>query len=663
MKKKQTKQKRFKRFKDWSIRTKLLSTFLIILIVPSLLIGIVSYDAAKEEISDQVMNAASTNIQVIDDEINQLINQKAETLNYLATVINRFTYNKPDQMDDMLSQYYLTNSDTASVYVGTDAGEMYSQPTMNDSSYDPTERDWYKKAMESAGEVIVTAPYQDADTEEMVVTVAQSTNDQSGVVGIDVELEELETLANTMEIGEEGYVILIDQNNRYLSHPTEETGTPITEPWKDTIASTENGHESYMHDGDSKEMMFATSEKTGWKIVGTMYTSEYDEAASGIWKTTLVVMCIAIAISIAVILFVTRQMTVPLKNLTENVRSMSQGDLTVDVEAQSKDEIGQLSAGVKEMQQNLKTLIGQVQHASENLTGQSEEMTQSAGEVKEGSEQIAATMEELASGGETQASSAGNLSTSMESFTERMRDANENSKEAYESSEQVLEMTTNGADLMKQSVTQMENIDKVVQTAVEKMGGLNDQTEQISELVAVIQDIADQTNLLALNAAIEAARAGEHGKGFAVVADEVRKLAEQVGSSVTSITGIVNNVQTESTNVAESLRSGYTEVEKGRKQIEQTGETFEQIETSIQEMTRRIQNVSDNIRTMNSNTDDMNASIQEIAAVSEESAAGIEQTAASAQQSSSSMEEISRASEELAKLSEELTEQVKRFKV
>ena len=115
MKKKQTKQKRFKRFKDWSIRTKLLSTFLIILIVPSLLIGIVSYDAAKEEISDQVMNAASTNIQVIDDEINQLINQKAETLNYLATVINRFTYNKPDQMDDMLSHYYLTNSDTASV--------------------------------------------------------------------------------------------------------------------------------------------------------------------------------------------------------------------------------------------------------------------------------------------------------------------------------------------------------------------------------------------------------------------------------------------------------------------------------------------------------------------------------------------------------------------
>nr|WP_289038021.1 methyl-accepting chemotaxis protein [uncultured Allobacillus sp.] len=663
MKKNKIKQKRFKRFKDWSIRTKLLSTFLTILLIPTLLVGISSYNSAKEEISAQVMNSASTNIEVIDEEIDQLITQKSDALNYLATVIHRFTYNKPDELKDMLSQYLLTNKDTAFVYVGTEEGDMYTQPAMNDSSYDPTERDWYIQAMESPGEVIVTPPYQDADTENMVVTVAQATNDQSGVVGIDVKLEELETLANTMQIGEEGYVILIDQNNQYLSHPTEETGSPVTEAWKDTVASAENGQESYMHDGESKEMIFDTSEKTGWKIVGTMYTSEFDEAASGIWKTTLVVMGVAIAISIAVILFVTRQMTVPLKDLTGKVHAMSKGDLTVDIETQSKDEIGQLSAGVKEMQQNLKTLIGQVQQASGNLAAQSEEMTQSAGEVKEGSEQIAATMEELASGGETQASSAGDLSTTMESFTERMTAANANSDNAYESSKQVLEMTNTGADLMKQSVSQMEYIDKVVQSAVEKMGGLNDQTEQISELVSVIRDIADQTNLLALNAAIEAARAGEHGKGFAVVADEVRKLAEQVGSSVTSITGIVNNVQTESTDVAESLRSGYAEVEKGREQIEQTGTTFQKIETSIQEMTRHIRSVSDNITTMTSNTDEMNASIQEIAAVSEESAAGIEEAAASAQQSSSSMEEVTRASEELAKLAEELTEQVKRFKV
>jgi len=192
---------------------------------------------------------------------------------------------------------------------------------------------------------------------------------------------------------------------------------------------------------------------------------------------------------------------------------------------------------------------------------------------------------------------------------------------------------------------------------------LEKQSEEITKLVGVIKDIADQTNLLALNAAIEAARAGEHGKGFSVVANEVRRLAEQVSLSVEDITFIVRNIQSESTFMTDSLQSGYKEVEKGTNQIKSTGETFEKINQALLEMTKGVQFISGNLSMIEDNSDEINHSIEEIATVSEGAAAGIEQTAASVQQTSSSMEQVATSSDRLAKSAETLFKQVGRFKI
>lgn len=378
----------------------------------------------------------------------------------------------------------------------------------------------------------------------------------------------------------------------------------------------------------------------------------------------LTITAIVLLVGITLALFLANNITKPIKLVVNRMKLISNGDLSnEDIHINSKDEIGLLAQSINEMQHDLKDVIQFIAKASERVTSQSEELTQSSNEVQEGSEQIASTMEELSAGAESQANSATNISEVMKEFVRKIQEAERIGVHVSESSSEVLALTGEGRQLMEKSVNQMMVIDQIVKDSVSKVKGLDDQSKEISKLVQVIQDIADQTNLLSLNAAIEAARAGEHGRGFAVVADEVRKLAEQVSLSVEDITGIVSNIQMESSNVANSLEAGYHEVNEGSKQIELTGQTFGTINVSISNMAENISSISDYLKEIVGDSNQMNNSIDEIASVSEESAAGIQQVAASSEQTSSSMEEVARSANDLEQLAEQLSEQVRHFQL
>ncbi|HAM80105.1 methyl-accepting chemotaxis protein [Ornithinibacillus bavariensis] len=378
----------------------------------------------------------------------------------------------------------------------------------------------------------------------------------------------------------------------------------------------------------------------------------------------LVSLIVSTIIGILLVLIISRAVSRNLNKVVKVSDQIASGDLAVEqIDYQGKDEIGRLSRSINDMSTNLREMIKNVTHVSEFVTSQSEELTQSANEVKVGSEQVASTMQELAAGTETQANSASDLANGMSQFSVKVKEASENGGVVRESSQKVLTMTEDGTKLMEDTTRQMLKIDQDVRDTVKKMKALDDKTKKITELVTVIRDVADQTNLLALNAAIEAARAGEHGKGFAVVADEVRKLAEQVSVSVTDITEIVNGIEEESKAVSESLTVSYEEVEHGTVQIAATGETLMNIKKAVNEMTDNISTITNNLTEIVAGSEKMQRSIEEIAAISEESAAGVEETSASTEQTSSIMEEVAGSSEELAKLSEELSGLVHKFKL
>ncbi|MEZ7794407.1 methyl-accepting chemotaxis protein [Niallia circulans] len=381
-------------------------------------------------------------------------------------------------------------------------------------------------------------------------------------------------------------------------------------------------------------------------------------------KTLIISMITALLIGTGLIIIISSRITRNLKKVVEVSDTIAQGDLTVEeVNYKGKDEIGQLAQSMNKMSNNLRMVIQKISEVSITVNKQSENLSQSTNEVTAGSQQVATTMQELSSGAESQANTATDLASSMESFSGTIGDAYNQGELIYQSSNKVLGMTNDGSRLMGTSIEQMNVINLIMKEAVDKVRGLDTQSREISKLVSVIKGIADQTNLLALNAAIEAARAGEHGKGFAVVADEVRKLAEQVAFSVTDITDIVGSIQKESSVVTDSLQGGYEEVMKGTEQIKMTGETFEGIKDAVNDMVNSIEVVSENLASILETSKEMNRSIEDIAAISEEAAAGIEQTSASVQQTSSSMLELSDSSHELSNLAVELNGLVKEFKI
>ncbi|WP_328701043.1 methyl-accepting chemotaxis protein [Aquibacillus kalidii] len=380
--------------------------------------------------------------------------------------------------------------------------------------------------------------------------------------------------------------------------------------------------------------------------------------------TGIVVSLLVTVLGLVIAVFTANIIAKPIIKVSERMKTLSNGDLSDEpLKINSKDEVGALTLATNEMAKNFKELLTEVSKVSESVSSQSEELTQSANEVKEGSIQVASTMQELSSGAETQANTTSELASTMTGFASIIKEANTSGETVYESSQHVLGLTKEGSKLMHSSIDQMASIDRIVQDAVEKVKGLDNQSQEISKLVGVIKDIADQTNLLALNAAIEAARAGEHGKGFAVVADEVRKLAEQVAVSVKDITQIVAGIQKESSNVTDSLQGGYKEVENGTNQIKLTGQTFEQINDALTDMAKGVQLISTNLVNISDSSMTMNTSIEEIAAVSEESAAGVEQTAASVQQTTSSMEEVASSANDLSNMAEKLNSLIARFKL
>ncbi|MEC0968408.1 methyl-accepting chemotaxis protein [Bacillus altitudinis] len=651
-----------------SISKRLIISFTLVLVLPIITLSTISYQIAKEELDHEIMYGANARVNELNDMIEQKLLNKENAVKLFTQTSSAADFKKKNQ--DELYEHFeiyskINEDDVVGFYAASKNRDFIQFPKVDmPKGYDPTTRDWYKAAMQDEkGEPVVTNPYISATTNGMVVTIAQRLKDGSGAIGIDIDVQDIVDKIKDIKIGREGYPIIANKNKQIVAHPEEKSGSAVTENISSILYSSKEGTSTYENKGEQKRLVFVTNDLTGWKIAGTMFVSETEEAAQPVWNSAIILLISSFILGGIAIFFIVRSITIGLRRLVDFSEKVSEGDLTETLETKSKDEIGDLTRSFSKMSESLREVIRAVQQSVDNVASASEELTASASQTSQATEHITMSIEQFSNGNEAQNEKVESSTNQLVAMNEGLQGMSQTSSEVTAVSIQSTEAAGQGGRIVESTANQMKHIDTSVQEAEQVMKELEYKSKDITSILNVINGIADQTNLLALNAAIEAARAGESGRGFSVVAEEVRKLAVQSADSAKEIEKLIQEIVLEISKSQDMFKAVNREVNAGLGMTEEAKESFQNIYEAAEGMSKKLTQLNDTAVDLSSGSKLVSQAMQEMRQVSRESAANIQDIAASAEEQLASMEEISSSSVTLANMAEELKELTSQFKI
>ena len=558
------------------------------------------------------------------------------------------------------------------------SGTLYGQTGAGFKVMQNKEKAWYKETMRGERASFMAPPVISQATGKTIVNSIALVKDDNGknigMVLAAIYVDAVARRVQELKLGERGYSLLVAQDGTYIVNPddsvvmkkkiSEENDTGMQELGKKMVSGDKGIYRFVLADGSPVIAFYNPIQNTGWGMATLAYEDEFFAPAKSALKMMAGISVVLILLISLVIATVVGRILRPLQIMMQEMQLIAAGDFrNRPARIQADDEIGELAAEIREMRDKVRTMICAVHDSTQTLAASAEEMNATTEQSAQASNQVANSITEVAGGTAQQLEAVQSTRQVTEELSEQIQAVSGRAGQASARGQEASEVAKQGGTKLKKVIDQIRQIEKSTQDSAAVVTSLGERSKEIGQIVDTISGIAEQTNLLALNAAIEAARAGEHGKGFAVVASEVRKLAESSQDAAQQITDLIKLIQTDTDLAVDRMRSGQQVVQVGAENILSTGEAFRSIVDIVEEVSGQVKGISQEISAMASGGRTIVEHVHTIGTLSKNAAEEAETVSAATEEQSASVQEIANASRSLARMAEELQTNIEKFQV
>ncbi|MBQ4837800.1 methyl-accepting chemotaxis protein [Pseudoalteromonas luteoviolacea] len=593
------------------MRKKLISSFVLTVIVPILAISIMSITRTKQESLTRFTASSDSEIRQVENTFVLFFEQMKNNARFLAqsqAVVNvsddTSTYFGAEKMmtpetsgDNeaeifrLFESFGVTHPELLFVYLGTAQGGFIQYPAEPLGGYDPRKRPWYQEISQASDKVVITEPYQGV-TGQAMVSVATAIKRDSALVGVqslDVTLATLTDIVSSIQLGDTGYLMLLDGNGTILADPKNPDSNfknvaDLSSPKYQVIKNMSSAHkDALVAIEDAEKQMMAKSyySKTlNWTFVALMDEDEILSSAYAMSYNISVIALIMLVLFIVIAIVLANKIVYPIEMVSEGLKEIAQGEgnLSKRLQIIGNDEISELASWFNQFLNSINALVIDIKNNASNLNEQAQQSHGSIDEIRGQCHHQASTSQQTAE-----------HTHAMENMAMTV---NDNCTQALSEISNTDSHAQQGNELIQSTVKQVATLNDSLGSSAQAMSELEDQSNNITNILEVIRTIAEQTNLLALNAAIEAARAGEQGRGFAVVADEVRTLAQRSHDATKDIEKVLTKLTEKTRAVSKHMTLSVEESKSAIEQSEQAHQAFEEIADSISRVKPIIANIS-----------------------------------------------------------------------
>jgi methyl-accepting chemotaxis protein len=656
------------------IKSKLITLMLFLCILPILILGMITNRQSYNLLSSKFQITSQQTLKEVNRGINNYLYGLEGYLNTMSDNINfKELGNRPDYEPfaiNVLESFAKSRPDIQALYFAMPDKKMIIYPVVKlPEGFDPSSRAWYKNAADKSGKVTFTDPYIDQSTNKYTISISKTVVNDGKVVGVismDVKLDEFSKQLSDITLGRNGYVYVTDSKGIIMAHPDLSLlGSDVVTTlsfWKDAQANKE-GFNEYKYNGAMKYATYNTNDKLGWKIIGSMENKELLKDTDTIKKLLYVLVIILGIISSIVAIITSNSITRKIVKLKDTFERASEGDLTVEVNINSKDEFEELANNFNNMIDKISSLIKDVKFSSDTIFKTSDSISKMATETNTAVNEVAITIDQVAQGASSQAQDISSGVESLNILAKRIDEIDSLTTNMIKTSEESNKLSQDGLVAMETLTQKTAKNNEASSGVAQVVTDMNTATGQIGVITDAINQIAAQTNLLALNAAIEAARAGEAGRGFSVVADEIRKLAEQSTTATNQIHDLIEKIKSKSGLAVKSMEEAKGIAQEQNDAVVSTKNIFNKIIDSVHELMDEIKLIQSATIAVNNGKNEVVTKIQNVSAVSEESSASAEEVSAATQQVTAAMNEFTNSSSELKELSDQLEQHINKFKL